>query len=226
MLIREFLKRRREAESGMVAALAVLCLLLVYRLPVCGAYFRYWAGVWANPVELMLLTTETRPFQFQPKAYASVLLYSRGYIEPAAVLAQEVMQEAPWNTTARLTLAKVADYHQDYAHAEEYYRSILNTPNVSTFLKDPAMVGLAQMLANNPARRDEAAQLFREFLQSERNSHHPDAIILLAKLYKDEGNIAKARTTLQRGLSINPNEDSLKKMLDSIDRPVSDAATH
>ncbi len=226
MLIREFLKRRREAESGMVAALAVLCLLLVYRLPVCGAYFRYWAGVWANPVELMLLTTETRPFQFQPKAYASVLLYSRGYIEQAEVLAQEVIQEAPWNATARLTMAKVADYHQDYAAAEGYYRFILNTPKVSVFLKDPAMVGLAQMLANNPARRDEAAQLFREFLQSEKNSHHPDAIVLLAKLYKDEGNIAKARATLQRGLSINPNEDVLKKMLESIDHPVSEAATH
>ena len=55
------------------------------------------------------------------------------------------------------------------------------------------------------------------------NSHHPDAIILLAKLYKDEGNIAKARTTLQRGLSINPNEGSLKRMLESIDHPVPEA---
>ncbi len=226
MLIREFLKRRRQAESGMVAVLVVLGLLLVYRLPVCGAYFRYWAGVWANPVELMLLTTETRPFQFQPKAYASVLLYSRGYIEQAQVLAQEVIQEAPWDTTARMTMAKVSDYHQDYAAAEGYYRSILNAPNVSVFLKDPAMVGLAQILAMNPARRDEARQLFREYLKSEKNSHHPDAIVLLSKLYKDEGNIDKARTTLQRGLSINPNEEALKKMLESIDRPESEGSRH
>jgi len=224
--MREYLKRRRLAEPGMVAALAVLGLLLVYRLPVCGAYFRYWAGVWANPVELMLLTTETRPFQFQPKAYASVLLYSRGYIDQAEVLAKEVIQEAPWNGTARLTMAKVADYHQDYVGAEEYYRFILNTPNVSVFLKDPAIVGLAQMLTNNPARRAEAAQLFREFLQSEKNSHHPDAIVLLAKLYQEEGNMTKARATLQRGLSINPNEEVLKKMLESINRPGSDAVAH
>lgn len=226
LLVREFLKRRREADSGMVAALAVLCLLLVYRVPVCGAYFRYWAGVWANPVELMLLTTETRPFQFQPKAYASVLLFSRGYIDSAKVLAQEVIQEAPWNMTASLTMAKVADYHQDFPLAEEYYRTILNSPNVSSFLKDPAMVGLAQMLANNPARRDEAAQLYREFLQSEKNSHHPDAILLLAKLYQDVGNTAKARATLVRGLSLIPNDDSLKKMLESIDHPVSEAVAH
>ena len=45
-LYKQFLLRRNGLKSGALAFAAVLAVLLVYRLPVGAAYFRYWAGVW------------------------------------------------------------------------------------------------------------------------------------------------------------------------------------
>lgn len=219
LLIYQFKSRRKASESGSIAIMMVLALLLIYRLPVCGAYFRYWAGVWANPVELLLLTTETRPLQTQAKGYVTILLLNGGYIDHAELLANEVISEAPWDPTAKMAIARIAIYRKDLLKAEKYFRLILDSPRSPPFLKNPARFELAEILENNPARRDEVTQLLREFLVSRKTADHPKAIAMLSRIYKEQGDIPKARATLERGLSLYPNNKRLTKILETIDQP-------
>lgn len=216
-LLQQFRRRQREAKPGGLAIITLACLILLYRLPVCGAYFRYWAGVWNNPLELMLYASETRPFQFQPKGYVSVLLLSQGYIDQAETIAKEVIQEAPWSTLAMTTLARTANYHEDYATAEATYRRILDTPTLDALLKGPVVIELAATIAKTPPRREEAAQLLREFIRSGNPHPNPNAIAQLAQIYYDQGSPAKARATLARGLALFPNHAVLEATLKSIE---------
>lgn len=220
ILIRQISIRRGTAGSGSVIFMVILGLLLFYRLPVCGTYFRYWAGVWGKPVELMLLTSESRPLQSQAKGFASLILFSEGYIDQAAKLGNEVIRDVPWDTTAKLTLARVAEYREDAETAEKYYRQILDEPKGSRFVKNPALLELAALLAGVPERSEEAAQLLRGFLKTPEIHSHPQAIALLSLIYKDEGNIEKARATLVRGMSLHPDDQQLPRLLDSVDHPV------
>jgi tetratricopeptide (TPR) repeat protein len=217
ILIRQISVRRGMAGSGSLIFMAILGLLVFYRLPVCAAYFRYWAGVWGRPVELMLLTAETRPFQSQAKGVASLILYSEGYIDQAEAISIEVLREVPWDATAKLTLARIAEYREDFATSEKYYRQILDEPKGSMFLKNPSLRELAALLAKNPERSEEEAQLLREFLKGPDLGKHSQAIARLSLIYKDLGNVGKARTTLERGLSLYPHDAGLTKILDSID---------
>lgn len=216
MAIIESAKRHRLLQSGAVIIAAVLGIFLLYRIPICGAYFRYWAGVWKNPIELMLLSSETRAYQFQPKAYLSVLLFSGGYIDEAEKISNEVVKEAPWNATARLTLARINEFRGNRPAAEEYFRFVLKSSGESAFLREPAMLELAKMISEDPSRREEAAALFREYIKTARPNHRPEAIMRLAVIYKDKGDLAKARSTLERGISLHPHESALSKMLDSL----------
>jgi hypothetical protein len=212
--ITAFLKRRNEnATFIMTAALAIF---LIYRMPLCCAYFRYWAGVWRNPTELMLLSTETRPLQFQSKAFVSILLLGDGYLEQAEIIASEVLVEAPWNTTARLTLARIAELRKDHSTAEGYYRFILKEPRVSPFLREKSLFELAQITDRDPAKQEETANLLREHLKSTGNVPNPEAVAMLAKIYIAQGNTVKARSTLERGLKAQANDSTLKAMLDSL----------
>ncbi len=219
LLIEQLVKIRRHGEASGIAIVAVLSVFLLYRMPVCAAYFRYWAKVWSDPVEMMLLVSETRPFQFEPKAYASTLLFTSGYIDQAGIMAKEVIQAAPWSTTAKLTLARISAYHQDYPAAEEYYRTIMNS-DIAPLFKDPAQLELAQLISRNPARHEEATGYLRAFLQSNRGGKHPEAVAMLAGIYQQKGDQKKAVATLERGLSIHPANPILMKMLASMTHPV------
>ncbi len=220
ILIRQISIRRGTAGSGSVILMVILGLLLFYRLPVCGTYFRYWAGVWGKPVELMLLTSESRPLQSQAKGFASLILFSEGYIDQAEVLGNEVLRDVSWDPTAKLTLARIAEYRKDPATAESYYRQILDEPKGSRFVKNPALLELAALLAGIPERSEEAADLLRGFLKTPEISSHPQAIALLSLIYKDGGNLAKARATLARGMSLHPDDQQLPRLLDDLDHPV------
>lgn len=216
ILYKQFLMRRNGLKSGALAFAAVLAVLLIYRLPVGAAYFRYWAGVWNNPAELMLLTSEVRPYLYQPRAFASVLLYSGGYVDHAETIATQALEENPGNNTARLTLARVAVFRKDTAGAEQYYGSVISSPGIHKFLREPALLELAEMLAENPERQNDAVLLFREFLKGSRNNHQAGAIAKLSELYRKQGNAPKARATVERGLSMYPGAGELKKQLASL----------
>ncbi|MES2922285.1 MAG: hypothetical protein V4819_12105 [Verrucomicrobiota bacterium] len=220
LLIRQFKMRRKE--SGSLAFAVVLCLLLVYRMPVCGAYFRYWAGVWGNPLELMLLTAETRPLQSQVKGLVTTLLFRSGYIDEAEIQANEVILEVPWDPTAKITLARIARSRGDLPTSEKYYREILQSPQSSKFLKHPAMFELAEILTGNPVHRKEVAWLLNDFLKSNNTSRHAEAIALLSLTYRDQGDMPKARAILERGVALHPEHSGLVKILESIDQPVSE----
>jgi tetratricopeptide (TPR) repeat protein len=212
--ITAFLKRRNEnATFIMTAALAIF---LIYRMPLCCAYFRSWAGVWCNPTKLMLLSSETRPLQFQSKAFVSILLLGDGYLVPAESYASKVLEEAPWNASARLTLARIAVLRNDHRAAEDYYRFILKSPGVSPFLREKALFELAQITDRDPAKQEETANLLREHLKSTGKVPNPDAVAMLAKIYIAQGNTDKARATLERGLKAQANDPTLKSMLDSL----------
>jgi Tetratricopeptide repeat len=225
-LIAEYAARRRLVEAGAPAILAVLALILIYRLPVCAAYFRFWAETWNSPVKLVLLMSETRPFQFQSKAYASVLLFEDGYIEQAQALAMEALEEAPWSNQAILTLARIAEYQKNHRLAESYYGSILSSKKLAENMKTSAMVELAGLLAAFPNRREEAAGLCREVLgqKSAGPRAHVKMILLLAKIYEDQQKPDKARATLERGLSHQPDNEEIKKRLASLKRSASSVA--
>lgn len=222
-LIRELMKRKGEAQSGITVIAAILFLLLAYRLPACGAYFRYWAGVWQDPVKLVVLMSESRPFQFQSKAYASSLLYREGYIDQAQALADETLREAPWSHQAKLTLARVAGFRGDLSESERLYHTVLNSPGLPANLKFTALVELAEMLSPVPGRKEDAAQYCREALKSEFAGYplHLRAVILLAQIYKDQGNAAKARATLERGLTTHRGNEALLKQLVAVNLPAS-----
>lgn len=221
--IREFIKRRDQAGLSPLILVSLLAIFLIYRMPLCGAYFRYWAGVWRNPVELMLLSTETRPLQFQSKAFVSILLLGDGYVDQAETIAREVLEEAPWNASARLTLARIAEERKDHKAAEEYYRFILNSPRISPFLREKSLFELAQITDRDPAKREETANLLRENLKITGDAPNPEAVAMLAKIYIAQGNTPKARATLERGLKMQPGDPTLGPMLDSLNKTTSSA---
>jgi hypothetical protein len=217
-LLREAGKRRREMDSGVAALAAVVFLILAWRLPVCGAYFRYWAAVWNEPIKMVLLMSDTRPHQFQSKAYASTLLLTEGYLDQAETLANEVLQDAPWSPLAKLTLARVLAFRGDHAREEAIYRDILITSNLPQNLHNTATVELAESLAKLPARREEAAALCRSTLGAKYVSHsfHLRAVICLSGIYEAQGLRDKAIATIQKGMGIHRNSPELQRILETL----------
>ena len=225
LLIRKILELRRSGEPGAVVFVVVLVIFGLYRMPICGAYFRYWAGVWNRPVELMLLSAETRPFQFQPRAYSSVILLAEGYVDQAETIALETIQEAPWNPLSRLTLARIAVIRKDSKTAENHYQIILKSASPSNILRQNTQIELAEILAADATRNEETAGLLRQYLRGGANSRQPGAIRILAGIYSQQGNQPKALATLRRGLSIYPGDKPLEMMLASLEQggPTSNA---
>ncbi len=215
----EFVKRRRQAEAGLPILGLLLVVLLVYRLPASGAYFRYWAGVWQDPIKLILLMSETRPYQFQARAYASSLLFNQGYIDQAEALATESALEAPWNPHAKLTMARIADFRENHAEAERRFIELAASPKLAADLKGSALIELAEMLSSLPGREEDAAGVCRELLKAEDTPPrtHLRAVKLLSRIYQNQGSPAKARSTLERGLTYHPGDESLLEQLGSLD---------
>ena len=218
IVIAAWLKRKREMDTGIPALIAILVILIAYRLPACGIYFRHWAGVWADPIKMVLLMSESRPFQFQSKAYASSLLFTEGYFVPAEEIANEVLKEAPWAQHAKVTLARVAVYRKEIDKAEELYRAVLASDNLAANLKSSATIELAETLSGIKERREDSAILCREALKDPNTGYpiHLRAVRLLAQIYIDQGQRDKARATLERGLTYHPNDESLKQLLASL----------
>lgn len=206
-------KLRAQRKVGGNILTAILCIFLIYRMPLCGAYFRYWANVWSRPAELMLIITESRPFQYQPKAIASLLLFSDGYIDLAETLAKQVIKEDPMNAMGRLSLARIAKQKNDDKTAESHYRSLLGRSNILSNIRNSAMVELGTILADDPSRITEAIDLLRIYLGDRVNVTNAAAIMKLSNLYENSGNPELAKATLARGLAYNPNENQLKTML-------------
>jgi tetratricopeptide (TPR) repeat protein len=217
LLAAAYQKQRREAASGSIAIAAVLGMFLFYRIPACAAYFRYWAGVWNNPTELVLLMAESRPFQYQAKGFTSVLLLNDGYLEPAENMANEVIRDAPWSQLARVTLARIAIYRKDLETAERHLRAILDSPRIDGPLQSSMRFELANILACKPERRDEAAEICRTLLKTTRGERRTGTVTLLARIYTNQGSIENARATLKRGLELYPNHEAMTKMLSAID---------
>ncbi len=216
-------KLRSQRKMGGNVLAAILCIFVVYRMPLCGAYFRYWANVWSRPAELMLIITESRPCQYQPKAIASLLLFSDGYIDLAETLAKQVIKEDPMNAMGSLSLARIAKQKNDDKSAESYYRAILNRPNILSNIKNSSRVELGTILAADPARTTEAIELLRTYLGDRVNITNVSAIMKLSNLYKTSGSPEMAKATLERGLAYNPNENQLKTMLVSFTNKPGDA---
>jgi hypothetical protein len=217
-LLSEAGKRRREMDSGVAALFTILILILAWRLPACAAYFRYWAAVWNEPIRMVLLMSDTRPHQFQSKAYASTLLLTHGYLDQAETIANEVLRDAPWSPLAKLTLARTHSFRGDHAREETIYRDILNTPNLPQNLHNTATVELAEGLAKIPARREEAAALCRTALGTKHMNHsfHLRAVICLAGIYEAQGLKDKAIATIQKGMGFHRDSPELKQALEKL----------
>ncbi len=212
-MLHALLKLRAQRKVGGNVLAAILCIFLVYRMPLCGAYFRYWANVWSRPAELMLIITDSRPFQYQPKAIASLLLFSDGYVDLAETLAKQVIKEDPMNAMGKLSLARIAKQKNDDKTAESCYRTLLGRSNILSNIRNSAMVELGTILAADPARATEAIDLLRSYLGDRVNVTNVAAIMKLSNLYENSGNPELAKATLARGLAYNPNENQLKTML-------------
>jgi len=226
-LIREYPRRRAGGPTGLLLACAVI-LLLVYRLPVCAAYYRSWARVWNNEMELVVRMSESRSSQFYLKGGASLLLFQQGYVEGAEMMAKESLADAPWSEQGKLALARVTKSREDHTASEKWYREVILTPKISPNLKFTAMSELAHMLAALPGRQKDAADFCRELLKNERDAgkqNHIGGVLLLADLYENEGNKEKARATLERGLELHKDSDGILKQLAVLGTPESSSAT-
>ncbi len=220
-LFRELAKRRASRDSGVPALAAILILLLAYRLPLGAAYFRHWAGVWSDPVRLTLLMSDTRPYQFQSKGFASSLLFASGYIDQAETLAKEALSDAPWNALGRLTLARVANHRKEPATEQAIFRELLTLPKIPANVMSSSRVELAESLATKPENHEEAADLCRQALKSSQTEtrYQIRAMLCLAGIYQTAGDATKARATLERGLGIHPGDDALTAALGKLDQP-------
>lgn len=222
LLLKGFHKINREGSSGRFAVLAVLCILLLYRVPFCSAYFRYWASVWQNPAEIMLFASETRPFQFQPLAILAVQLEAKGYTDQAEKIAKQALAEAPWNATPRLALARIEETRGNLAGAENYYRIIIDDPKIPGLIKRAAVMELATILAPIPDRKEDTVELLRLYLRNSRSKDgQPKAVALLADVYRNSGDTEKAKATLERGLNENPGHSVLQAALMDLNRTAS-----
>lgn len=212
-LLRLCVVRKNRGLAGAPALLLIACALLFYRIPVSAAYSRFWAGVWADPLRLVLLISESRPMQFQSKSFASLLLQETGYHEQAENLAHETLREAPWSSVAMLALGRVANQRGEDEQAELWFRRAIDAEDVTRSVKNTALLGMAESIVRNPARREEAADICRGLLRQDAAGQPPATIALLASIYQKQGNLPKARTTLERGLEFHPDETVFLEML-------------
>lgn len=216
-LLREWSQRRRESDAGATAAAFLLLLLLAFRLPVCAAYGRDWADTWTQPTKMMLLVSESRPFQFKAKGLASCMLLNDGYLEQAEIISRETLAEAPWCAQAKLTLGHVLSEHGDDSGAEALFQEIVHDSRDQTEVLKPALANIAQIAAKDPQRRGEAADICRALLTADPSGQPPSLIVLLATIYQDDGNLPKARSTLRKGLQLHPGDESMSRMLARLD---------
>jgi hypothetical protein len=217
-LLFEASKRRREIDLGASALLALFILVLVWRLPICGAYFRYWAQVWSQPIQLLLHVSDTRPHQFLSKGYASNLLFRQGYYDQAEEVANEALKGAPWNSQAKLTLARIHGHRGHQASEEAQYKEILLADNLSPELHSEVNLELAESLAQIPSRRKDAVIFCRATLQSELivSPVHLRAVICLSGIYEAQGLRDKSIATLQKGLLYHRENPKIQKLLDGL----------
>ena len=203
--------RARRRDVPMVASVAWLALgfLLVFRGPVCGAYFHHLAGVWAKPVELMLRVAETRPFQYKPQAQAAMLLVDNGYPVEAEKLALAVLDEAPW-----CVLRAGASRRRRFSRTRPRWAKC--TTGWLWLIRPPRRSRVNWQCWSwlrcwpcKPAKRDEAAALCRAILAMPEGTRQPAAIGQFAQIYLAQGDREKARATLRRGLTLYPADARL-----------------
>lgn len=220
LLAEKAAKRNQSGKPLAFAAAALLIALVIYRLPVSGAYFRHWAGVWDDPVRMVLLMSESRPFQYQLKARAANMLFHEGWIDQAQILADEAVRDAPWFPHAQLAQARVAGARDDHSRSEEFYRSALGNPFTTENLRATSLLELAGQLSVHPDKRDEAADLCRTLLNSPSTppAIQIRAVIQLSEIYGLQGMMTKARATLERGLRNFPDDPSLSNQLKALER--------
>ena len=217
LLIRQAAERRVQCRAGAPVFLLILCALLVYRLPLAAAYYRYWAGVWANPAQLVLLISGSRPMQFQSKSFAALVLQRMGLQDHAESIARETLAESPWSSVAMLALGGVMKDRGEYPEAEQWFRKTIEAPDITRTVKDSALLEIADTIARTPSRRDEAADICRQLLQKDAEGQPPATIILLARIYQKQGDLPKARRTVERGLTIHPHDEGLQALALSLD---------
>jgi hypothetical protein len=215
-LLSEFFRRRRE--SGATALLAIFILLLVWRLPICGAYFCYWSNVWSQPIKLSLLVSDSRPHQFLAKGYASNMLLSEGYLDKAEEMAKEVVLESPWSAQAKLTLARLSEYRGDPVKAETLYREVLHVTHSRIGLFAEVNVELAELLSKTPSRSEDAANFCRATLGCgfTLSPIHLRAVVCLASIYEAQGLKDKSILTLQKGMLYHRNAPEIRQALDRL----------
>ncbi|MCB1131799.1 MAG: hypothetical protein KDN05_11755 [Verrucomicrobiae bacterium] len=203
-----------------IAPATLLIALMAYRLPVSAAYFRYWAGVWDDPVKMVVLMSDSRPLQYQLKARAANMLFHEGFIDQAQILADEAIQEGPWLPHAQLAQARLAGARNDHGLSEKIYRGVLENPLTTENLKTSSLVELSKQLSVHPEGHAEAADLCRALLNSPSTppAIQVRAVIQLSQIYESQGMATKARATLERGLRSFPNDPLLSSQLKSIEQ--------
>ena len=209
-------RRLRRAENALWVP-ALLGIILLVRLPVCALYSGHWAETWTRPGAMLLRAAEARPFQIQPRAMAAIFLLDQGYAEAAEAAAARAATEGPWSPMARFALARTALFRDNLPVAEQNYRYLVGAPDVPPELKEAACFDLASLLALKPESRSEAADLCRSMLVDPIGPRHAKAIGLLAHIYRQQGDAARARATLERGLRNLPGNALLEGDLKALD---------
>ncbi len=90
--------------------------------------------------------------------------YSRGQLQPAAALAEEILREAGGTNVGKRTLLLMADIQYDqgnYSEAEGYFRRARDAFSTDPILGQAARRGLAASLENQ-SRYAEAASVYEE----------------------------------------------------------------
>lgn len=211
---------RSSEERWKPLAWVAFSLLLMWRVPVSAVQFRYWAGVWADPLRMALLMAESRPYQYQLKYYASLLMMGRGDWNKAEELASAALLDAPWSYLPRITLARVALGRGELVHAAEQFQTAIDNPRIKPGLRAALRVERAEALAGDTALRAQAMDAARTLLAAPDTpaAHHLRMVLLLSRLYVESGEYVRARATLKRGLAMHPVSPEIANELESLDK--------
>ncbi|RYD65848.1 MAG: hypothetical protein EOP83_06460 [Verrucomicrobiaceae bacterium] len=201
---RAALAARKDSSLGF-KQLAVTCLagfiilLKLANIP----FFHHQASLWQDPLQIYLTVAYNRPAQFHQKTLAAQELIERREYQAARTLLDESLSEAPWHTINYVMLGEIAIQAGDYKGAWNNFDLAQPMAKTSIRHKEYFYLRRGKILLVS-GKFAEARDMLMPLLQRPAGEQHYAATLILADIYFQQGDQAKARQTLEKSATIHP----------------------
>ncbi|MDX1681215.1 MAG: hypothetical protein R3242_10845 [Akkermansiaceae bacterium] len=219
-LVDLFLKWMRQSASGgkRLVGGSLLLLLLVPRLALIPVFWLQ-ADLWNRPTELYLRMIQTRPYQFQLMATASLAFLTEDQYLQAEKLAREAYEIGPWHASSGIVLGTLHLKRGEMEEAQTYFREVMKQGYPGAVQHDYCRLNLARTMKGRAPLEEVRAKLL-PLLYNRRGDYHIASIILLVECYMEHDLPEKAMNAARMGVKFNPEDPHLQQLLKSLEASV------